>query len=80
MYILHDRSVDRRVQPLSARWRVRHILVLVFAAARRHSALRAAWVGEHAGRHVVFSKFMFVKTIVYGIISHDSIETKRKST
>ena len=36
---------------------VGHVLVLVFAAMRRHSALRApAWVIERAGGHVTFSK------------------------
>ena len=34
--------------------RVGHVLVLVFAATLRHLALRAAWVGERAGRHVAF--------------------------
>ena len=41
---------------------VGHVLVLVFSATRRHLALRAAWVIERAGRHVVFfSKFQSVK-------------------
>ena len=34
--------------------RVGHNLVLVFAATRRHLALRAARVIERAGRHVEF--------------------------
>ena len=36
-------------------------LVLVFAATRRHLALRAARVIEQAGRHVFILKFDFVK-------------------
>ena len=47
---------------LQATWWVGHVLVLVFDATRRHLALRApALVGERAGRHVVFLKFMFIK-------------------
>ena len=39
-----------------------HVLVLVFAAKCRHLALRAAWVGERASRHVFFSReIRFVK-------------------
>ena len=57
-----------------------HVLVLVFAAKRRHLALPAAWVGERAGRHVAFfSRNAICKSIVYAIISHGRIETKRKS-
>ena len=55
-------------------------LVLVFAATRRHLALRAAWFGERAVRHVAFFRNAICKSIVYGIISHDSIETKRTPT
>ena len=61
--------------------RVGHVLVLVFAATRRHLALLAARIIERASRHVVFFREIPVhQTIVYGIISHDSIETKQKST
>ena len=35
------------------------VLVMVFAAKRRHLALPAAWVGERAGRHVAFFFFFF---------------------
>ena len=57
-----------------------HDLVLVFAATRRHLALRAAWVGERAVRHVAFFQNVICKSIVYGLILHDSIKTKRIST
>ena len=56
-----------------------HDLVLVFAATRRHLALRAAWVGERAVRYVAFFRNAICKSIVYGRISHGRIETKRKS-
>ena len=38
-------------------------LVLVFAATRRHLALRAAGVSERAGRHVEFFEMRFVKAL-----------------
>ena len=55
----HGEMTPRRVAPLfHARWRVSHDLVLVFAATRRHLALRVpALVIERAGRHVAFLKF-----------------------
>ena len=71
MFVLFTRS------PLEG---VSDVLVLVFAATRRHLALRAAWVGEGAARHVAFFRNAICKRMVYGIISHDSIETKRKPT
>ena len=37
------------------------VLVLVFAATRKDSALRAVRVGERAGRHIFILKFDFVK-------------------
>ena len=47
MYIDHDRSVFFHRYPRDGG--VGHVLVLVFAATRKQLALRAAWVGEHAG-------------------------------
>ena len=42
---------------------VGHVLVLVFAATRRHLALRAARVIERAGRHVEFFEIRFEKAL-----------------
>ena len=61
------KKCKRRVRPFPARWRVGHVLVLVFAATRRHLALRAARVIEHAGRHVEFRFVRFGQTIIYAI-------------
>ena len=53
-------------------------LVLVFAAMREEMALHTNQRGGR--RHVEFRLIWFDEIIVYGIISHDSIETKGKST
>ena len=59
--------------------RVGHVLVLVFAATRKDSALQAARVIERAVSHVAFFRNAICKSIVYGIISDGHIETKRIS-
>ena len=56
------KSSERHFRPLTARWRVGHVLVLVFAATRRHLALRAARVIEHAASAMLlFFEMRFVK-------------------
>ena len=58
--------------------RAGHVLVLVFAATRRRLALRAARIIEQGAHHVAFFRNAICKSILYGIISHGHIETKRK--
>ena len=53
-------------------------LVFVFATTRKDSALLTKQPA--CRRHVGFLLILFDRTIVYGIMSHVSIETKRKST
>ena len=63
------KKCKRHVRPLWVRFhpfpvdgaRVGHVLVLVFAATRRHLALRASRIIERAVRHVEFFEMRFVK-------------------
>ena len=57
---------------------VGHDLVLVFAAMRRQLALRAPWASWPPC--CLFIEIPVRQSIVYGIISYDSIETKRNCT
>ena len=70
LFCERDDANHRRVAPyclfslFPARRLVGHVLVLVFAAMLKDSALRAAWVGERAGRHVFILKFDFVNDMI----------------
>ena len=67
--------------PFHARWWVGHVLVLVFAAMRRHLALLVSPLeGKPAAMLLLFFGIRVCKSTVYGLISHDSIKTKQEST